>query len=73
MTDDERKDHTPMWAKKHEGKTPSQVAEIDPSYLVWAYETWDRPPCSKLLYEECVRDVAEQRRQRGVSRDQDRG
>ncbi len=67
---DEELDHTPMTCRKHAGKTPSHVADVDPSYLVWAYETWSTKPCSKMLYQECVWDVQEARQQNNVSREQ---
>lgn len=70
MTPDERLDHTPTRGGKHPGKTWNEVAELDPSYVTWAYETWSTPPCSELLYRECLKDVAESRRQARVSRDQ---
>lgn len=72
MTADELLDHTPLRGGKHPGKTPSEIADIDPSYLVWAYEGWDRPPCSAMLYKECVKDAAELTRQNRVAKDQDR-
>lgn len=53
MITPEQLDHTPLTKGKHKGKTPSQVALDDPSYVVWMCENWDVMPCSKLLYEEC--------------------
>jgi hypothetical protein len=72
MTEGELLDHTPInKGKKHRDRTPSVIAELDPEWLVWAYEHWDPKPCSKALYDDCVKDVAEQRRQGRVARDQD--
>jgi hypothetical protein len=59
-------DHTPLTFGKHKGKTPAAVAEVDPGYVVWMYDTWkaDRkaPMCSKVLYDECKRDAADKPR-----------
>lgn len=65
-------DHTPLHRGKYIGQTPSDVAESDPGYIAWAYETWTPKPCSELLYKECLKDVANEARSRRVARDQDR-
>ena len=65
-------DHTPLKFGKFRGKTPEQVAEIDPRYLCWAYETVSNfPTCSDALYRECggrghkaVAETAEQKYER---------
>ena len=45
-------DEEPIRFGKHKGKTPLEIAEIDPSYLIWAYETFKaNKPCSIELYE----------------------
>lgn len=73
----EQLDHTPLkkgqYGTKHKsgGLTPSQVAELDPAWLVWAYEAWNPKPCSQLLYRECVKEIEEGQRQNRVARDQD--
>jgi len=46
-------DDTPLKFGKHAGLTPNEVAEKDPSYIVWMYDEFDEPPCSEDLYEEC--------------------
>lgn len=77
MISDDDLDHTPMdkgkYGKTRSAKplTPDQVAEVDPSYLVWAYETWNPRPCSFVLYKECKKDVQAERQHRRVARDQD--
>lgn len=71
MTPDERLYHSQMGKGRYSNLSASQVSEKDPSYLVWAYEAWNPKPCSKLLYDECRRDVGEAKRQRLVERDQD--
>lgn len=53
-------------------KTPNEVADIEPSYLVWAYTAWtDGKPCSHLLYQACRQDMADNQRSERVARDQD--
>lgn len=53
-------DKEPVRFGKHIGKTPTQIAEEDPSYLIWAYETFTtQKPCSKDLYEACLLDEAD--------------
>lgn len=48
------KDRTALKFGKHRGKTPEQVAETDPGYIVWAYETVAQfDVCSAALYREC--------------------
>lgn len=50
-------DHTPLTFGKYRGKTPNDVSESDPRYIVWLYETVkDRDTCSQLLYKECKGD-----------------
>lgn len=76
MNDDDL-DHAVMIRGKYKamGLTPDQVADKDPSYLCWAYEKWDVKPCSRLLYEEALKDVARaatDRHHDRVARDQDR-
>jgi hypothetical protein len=53
-------DHTVMaFGKYKDKKTPEQVAEENPSYLVWAYETVkNRPVCSEVLYRECKKTAS---------------
>lgn len=53
-TRDEELDHTPLDFGKHNGKTPSEIAEIDPKYVIWMYHEFDNQPCSKVLYNACV-------------------
>ena len=57
MAPDEKLDHTPLTFGKHAGKTPDQVSETDPGWLVWAYENVkDKKVCSKALYRACLQD-----------------
>ena len=70
-------DHSPMQRGKYgpakgNPRTPDWVAEHDPGYLVWAYDTWTDRPCSELLYRECVKDVADNRQSLRVALDQDK-
>jgi uncharacterized protein CbrC (UPF0167 family) len=51
---DEELDHTPLNKGKYQGQTPSQVAEHDPGYIVWASENWDHKICSDVLARTCL-------------------
>ena len=53
------KDHTPLTFGKYKGKTPEEIAEYDPSYVVWMYDNVSGPPCSKVLRDDCKKDVRE--------------
>lgn len=53
------RDTSPLVFGKYKGKTPEQVAEIDPSYVVWMYETVKPAPCSTALYDACRMDIDE--------------
>lgn len=44
---------------KYKGLTPHEVAEIDPSYVVWMHTTVNPAPCSKELRLACEQDVRE--------------
>lgn len=57
MTPAEKLDHTPLTRGRYKGKTPSDVADIDPAYLVWMCDSWQQMPCSILLYDECRGDM----------------
>jgi len=51
-------DHTPLTFGKYRYRTPNQVAEIDPSWIVWAYNNvTNKNVCSKLLANECERTL----------------
>lgn len=55
-------DESPALFGKYRGQTPCWIAEHDPQYLIWAYETFDkeRKPCSKELYDACKLDEYEE-------------
>jgi hypothetical protein len=69
LTPDEQLDHTPLGKGKYATKTASEVAEIDPAYLEWAYRTWTPKPCSAVLARDCWVEMAESLRPR--RRDED--
>ena len=50
-------DETPLHFGKHEGLTPDEISELDPSYIVYLYEGSNIKPCSKAMYEYCRREV----------------
>jgi hypothetical protein len=52
-TPEQMLDFTPITFGKYRGKTPEWVAENDPGYLRWMYETvTDRGTCSYALYRD---------------------
>jgi hypothetical protein len=53
----EAMDHTPLGFGKHIGKSPNDISEIDPSYIVWLYENTEGN-CSRALYAACRDDLA---------------
>jgi NADH:ubiquinone oxidoreductase subunit len=59
-------DHRPLRFGKYRGKTPAEISEIDPQYLVWMHENvlthWNM---SDLLYRECVAE-AKKKQNRGA-------
>jgi hypothetical protein len=55
---EEAMDHTPLAFGKHVGKTPEEIAEIDPSYILWLY-TKTEGNVSRALYAACRDDIAE--------------
>ncbi len=61
MTPDEQLDHTPIGFGKHAGKTPEEVAELDPEYLIWAYTSLDKKLCSSALYRATKEDAPSRR------------
>jgi hypothetical protein len=51
---EKRLDVTPLSFGQYRGKTPMQVAQIDPSYIVWMKaNVLDKPTCSRDLALEC--------------------
>ncbi len=52
-------DHAQMGFGKYATKTPAEVADLDPAYLVWAYTNVKRPVCSPALYRVALEEAAE--------------
>jgi hypothetical protein len=44
-------DQEPLRFGKHAGKTPEEIADEDPSYIIWMFENVRPSPCSTSLYE----------------------
>lgn len=56
-TSADKLDHTPLTWGKYKGKTPDQIAETDPSYVVWMFDNVvNQNTCSKLLADACRAD-----------------
>ncbi len=47
-------DDTPLSFGKHKGKTPFEVAAVDPGYIVWMQANVNPPKCSCELAQECI-------------------
>ena len=52
-------DEKPVSFGKYKGLTPTEIAEVDSQYIIWAYETFEIKPCSELLYQACCMDEGE--------------
>ncbi len=50
-------DETPLIFGKYRGRTPDWISERDPSYIIWMWEEFDNPPCSRALYRWCCADI----------------
>ena len=46
-------DNEPLRFGKHKGKTPEEIAEIDPRYVVWLYDSITPKVRSKTLALAC--------------------
>jgi hypothetical protein len=53
------KDETPITFGKYKGKTPDEIGDYDPSYVVWMYANVKPVPCSKELAKTCEQDIRE--------------
>jgi len=65
-------DNLPLSFGKHKGMTPIQIAEIEPSYVVWLYESTDHGIVTKTLYEACQQDAREDESARAEDTDEER-
>lgn len=52
-------DHLVLGFGKYRSMSPSVIAEFDPSYIVWMYETISPRRCSEELYIGCRFDLQE--------------
>jgi hypothetical protein len=46
-------DNTPLEFGKFRGKTPNEIAEIEPSYIVWMYDNLDEKFVTRALRDLC--------------------
>lgn len=53
-------DNTPLTFGKYEGLTPTQIADSDPSYIIWMWENLKGSKCSDTLYEDCVTELRDE-------------
>lgn len=61
------KDKTPMAFGKYKGKTPEEIANVDPSYVVWMYDTIQPKHCSLDLRNVCDMDCRQQEDDCGIT------
>jgi hypothetical protein len=59
-TDNLHTDNMPMGFGKYAAKTPIQVHDIDPKYLVWAYENVGTHVCTIALYKSAKFDIEDE-------------
>jgi hypothetical protein len=52
-------DDIPLDFGKYKGLSPMQIADVDPSYIVWLYDTVKPKSCSKDLRNACEWDIRE--------------
>lgn len=53
-------DHTPLCFGRYNGKTPDEVSNIDPGYLIWMSEQDNlKHYVSAALVRACKQDMAE--------------
>ena len=50
-------DDTPLKFGKYKDKTPNEISDYDPSYIVWMYANVKPAPCSKELAQNCEQEV----------------
>lgn len=49
----EQLDKIPLQFGKWAGKTPNEIADLDPGYVVWLYDECTPQRCSRALYLAC--------------------
>lgn len=52
-------DEQPLTFGQYCGRTPEQIAEVDPGYIVWLYDRHKEKYCSRPLRELCEMDIRE--------------
>lgn len=54
-------DNTPLHFGKYRGKTPDEISEFDPEYIVWAYNNLEvgHSVITKGMYQYCKSAVRE--------------
>lgn len=52
-------DDSPLTFGKYKGKTPNEIGDYSPSYIVWMYDNIEQKHCTKDLRDLCEQDVRE--------------
>lgn len=50
-------DEIPLSFGKHKGRSPADISDDDPGYIVWLYENIEPKIVSKALCKSCEHDV----------------
>lgn len=65
MKGDAYLDYAKLTFGKYKDVKPEDVAEHDPEYIVWMYETIkNKPTCSAALYRSCLSETKKTRKGR---------
>jgi len=59
-------DKRPIQFGKYRGKTPEEISDLDPDYLLWMYQNVKPTPCTKSLADACQQDEYDDDYARGV-------
>lgn len=57
MEDIDDLDNTSLTFGKHKGKTPDEISEEDPGYIIWMAENIKEQHCSDALYQYCLKET----------------
>lgn len=47
-------DDTPITFGKYKGKTPDEISDVDPKYIIWLWEDTNLGVCSEAMYDYCL-------------------
>lgn len=47
-------DNKPLTFGKYKGKTPDEISDIDPDYIVWMWKNIEIKHCTRAMYNYCL-------------------